>query len=159
VVTVLSRFAVVGVLCTLSIPALGQSTPPVAVGQRIRVWTDSAEAITGDVGALDSSALRIDHAGRDSVTVPMSVLRRVEVSRAIGSKSAGGKKGALRGAIIGAVIGAIALGLQHDEVGDEGSSAAQAAALGAWSGGLFGGLIGAGVGAARAAEKWETVWP
>src|SRR5690349_20815158 len=100
---VLSRIAVAGILCTVSIPAFAQSPPPVAVGQRIRIWTDAAEAIVGNVGAVDSSSLHIDRAGRDRTAIPLSAVRRVEVSRA-SSKSTGAKKGAMRGAIIGAAI-------------------------------------------------------
>lgn len=143
----------------LTAPLAAQSKLPVAIDQRVRLWTEAAEAVTGRVVAVTPETLQVAQDGRDPVTVAVATVRRVEVSRGGSSKGAGARKGALWGAIIAGTIGAISLGLQHDTVGEDGSSVGEAVALGLWSGGLFGGLIGAGIGAARAGEKWDQVWP
>jgi hypothetical protein len=143
----------------LTAPLAAQSKLPVAIDQRVRLWTEAAEAVTGRVVAVTPETVQVAQDGRDPVTVAVATVRRVEVSRGGSSKGAGARKGALWGAIISGTIGAISLGLQHDSVGEDGSSVGEAVALGLWSGGLFGGLIGAGIGAARAGEKWEQVWP
>ena len=143
----------------LTAPLAAQSKLPIAVDQRVRLWTEAAEAVTGRVVAVTPETLQVAQDGRDPVTVAVATVRRVDVSRGGSSKGAGARKGALWGAIIAGSIGAISLGLQHDAVGEDGSSVGEAVALGLWSGGLFGGLIGAGIGAARAGEKWDQVWP
>ena len=153
------RFVTFGVVSAMAASAAAQSKLPVAVDQRVRVWTTAAEAVTGRVVAATSETLQIADNGKDPVTVAVPAVRRVEVSRGGSSKGAGAKKGAIWGAIISGAIGAALLPLQREEVGGNGSSVGKAVALGAWSGGLFGGLIGAGIGAARAGEKWEQVWP
>lgn len=143
----------------LTAPLAAQPKLPVAIDQRVRLWTEAAEAVTGRVVAVTPETLQVAPDGRDPVTVAVATVRRVEVSRGGSSKGAGARKGALWGAIIAGTVGAISLGLQHDTVGEDGSSVGEAVALGLWSGGLFGGLIGAGIGAARAGEKWDQVWP
>ena len=154
----LVRIVVVGSLC-VAVPSMAQARLPIAVDQRVRVWTDAADAITGRVTTVTANAVQVAVDGREPATLPVSSIRRVEVSRSQTSRRAGFKKGAIRGAIIMAAIGAISLGLQHDTVGDDGSSVGEAVALGVWSGGLFGGLIGGAIGAARAGDRWEQVWP
>jgi hypothetical protein len=146
-------------ISVLTATASAQSTLPIAVDQRVRLWTAAAEAITGRVTAISRDTLQIAVDGRDQTTVAVTTVRRVDVSRGQQSKAAGARKGAIRGALISGAIGAVLLALQHDNVGEDGSSVGKAVALGAWSGGIFGGLIGAGVGAARAGEHWEHVWP
>ena len=154
----LVRIVVVGSLC-VAVPSMAQARLPIAVDQRVRVWTDAADAITGRVTTVTPNAVQVAVDGREPATLLVSSIRRVEVSRSQTSRGAGFKKGAIRGAIIMAAIGAISLGLQHDTVGDDGSSVGEAVALGVWSGGLFGGLIGGAIGAARAGDRWEQVWP
>jgi hypothetical protein len=153
----LVMFVVVG-LCGVSVTS-AQSNLPIAVDQRVRVWTAAPEAITGRVASMSAEGFEVANEGRAPVRIARASVKKIEVSRGGTSKGAGAKKGALWGAVILGTIGAISLGFQHEEVGEDGSSVGKAAALGAWSGGLFGGLIGAGVGAARAGEKWEHVWP
>ena len=157
----MTRYGIIVLLVVsqLTVPLAAQSKLPVAIDQRVRLWTEAAEAVTGRVVAVTPETLQMAQDGRDPVTVAVATVRRVEVSRGGSSKGAGAKKGALWGAIVAGTIGAISLGLQHDTVGEDGSSVGEAVALGLWSGGLFGGLIGAGIGAARAGEKWEQVWP
>lgn len=152
------RFATLAI-SAMAVSAGAQTTFPVTVDERVRVWTAAAEAVTGRVVAATPETLQIAADGRDPVTVAVPAVRRVEVSRGGSSKAAGARKGALWGAIISGAIGAVLLPLQRETIGEDGASVGKAAALGAWSGGLFGGLIGAGVGAARAGEKWEQVWP
>ena len=154
----LVRIVVVGSLC-VAVPSMAQARLPIAVDQRVRVWTDAADAITGRVTTVTPNAVQVAVDGREPATLPVSSIRRVEGSRSQTSRGAGFKKGAIRGAIIMAAIGAISLGLQHDTVGEDGSSVGEAVALGVWSGGLFGGLIGGAIGAARAGDRWEQVWP
>jgi len=143
----------------LTAQVLAQSALPIAVDQRVRVWTSSPVAITGKVTSINAGGFEVTEAGRVPVSVARVSVQRLEVSRGGKSPGAAAAKGALWGAIIAGTAGAILAALQHEEIGDDGSSVGEAAALGAWSGGLFGGLIGAGVGAARAGEKWEQVWP
>ncbi len=140
-------------------PAVAQTGLPIGVDQRVRLWTDAADAVTGRVTEVTPATVQVAMDGRDPVTVATSTVRRVEISRGQPSRGAGFRKGAIRGAIIMGALGAISLALQHEQVGEDGSSAGKAAALGAWSGGLFGGLIGGGIGAARAGDRWEQVWP
>jgi len=152
------RLLIAGSLC-IAAPLAAQTRVPVAVDQRVRVWTDAADATVGRVTAVTRDTVQLAVDGREPATVAMSTIRRVEVSRSHTSRGAGFKKGAIRGAIIMAAIGAISLGLQHDAVGEDGSSVGEAVALGVWSGGLFGGLIGGAIGAARAGDRWEQVYP
>jgi len=151
--------AFVVAICGVSVTAAAQSTLPIAVGERVRVWTSSQEAITGRVASMAADGFEVANDGATPVRVAKSAVTKIEVSRGVTTKGAGAKKGALWGAIISGAAGAVLLALQHEQVGETGSSVGKAAALGAWSGGLFGGLIGAGVGAARAGEQWEQVWP
>ena len=155
----MTRFLLAFVVCGLSANASAQSTFPIAVDERVRVWTSSQEAITGRVASLAADGFEVANDGATPVRVARSAVTKIEVSRGVTSTGAGAKKGALWGAIISGAAGAVLLALQHEQVGEGGSSVGKAAALGAWSGGLFGGLIGAGVGAARAGENWEQVWP
>ena len=152
------RLVIVGSLCAC-VPATAQARLPIAVDQRVRVWTDAADATTGRVTAVTPDTVQLAVDGREPATVAVSTIRRVEVSRSHTSRGAGFKKGAIRGAIIMAAIGAVSLGLQHETVGEDGSSVGEAVALGVWSGGLFGGLIGGAFGAARAGDRWEQVYP
>ena len=150
---------VFAVLSGLAPPASAQSSLPIAVDQRVRLWTDAADAVTGRVTAVTPSTTQVAVDGRDAVTIATTAVRRVEISRGRTSRGAAFRKGAIRGAIIMGALGAISLGLQHEQVGEEGSSVGEAVALGVWSGGLFGGLIGGAIGAARAGDRWEQVWP
>jgi hypothetical protein len=155
----LAGFVIVALVLGSSLPASGQSLLPIKVDQRVRLWTASAEAMTGRVAAVARDTIQIEVDGRDRETVAAITIRRIEVSGGGASRGAGAKKGAIRGALIAGAIGAIALGLQHEEVGDDSASVGEAVVLGLWSGALFGGAIGAAVGAAHAGEKWTQVFP
>jgi hypothetical protein len=146
---------VVGI-CGLSATVLAQAALPIAVDQRVRVWTAAPAAVTGRVVSINAGGFEVSEDGRAPVMIARATVQRIEVSRGRESRF---KKYAIRGAIISGLLGAISLGLQHETVGDEGSSAGKAAALGAFSGGLFGGLIGGAIGAAKSADRWEQVWP
>jgi hypothetical protein len=152
-----ARLIQVAICCLLPVQLAAQTTPPVDVGDRIRVWTSDMSKVTGRVEAMTSDTL-VFQADRQtaSVSIPFAALLRLEVSRGFLSRRASAWKRARWGAAIGAGGGAISLGLQHNQV--QGSvGPAHAAALGAWSGCLFGGMIGALVGATRPMEKWERV--
>ena len=149
---------IVAVACT-PLPCAAQSSLPIAVDQRVRLWTDAADAVVGRVAAVTPQSVQIAVADVDPITVAATAGRRVEVSRGTTSRGAGFRKGALRGALILAAIFAVSGALQHEQVGEDGATVAEAAALGIWSGGLFGGLIGGAIGAARAGDQWEQVWP
>ena len=150
---------VFAVLSGLAPPSSAQSSLPIAVDQRVRLWTDAADAVIGRVTAVTPATAQVAVDGRDPVTIATTAVRRVEISRGRTSRGAAFRQGAIRGAIIMGALGAVSLGLQHEQVGEEGSSVAKAAALGVWSGGLFGGLIGGGIGAARRGDDWEHIWP
>ena len=149
---------VIASLC-IGAPLAAQTRVPVAVDQRVRVWTDAADATIGRVTAVTPETVQLAVDGREPATVAVSTIRRVEVSRSHTARGAGFKKGAIRGALITAAVGAVSLGLQHETVGEDGSSVGEAVALGLWSGGLFGGLIGGAIGAARSGDRWEQVYP
>lgn len=150
---------VLAVLSGLAPSASAQSSLPIAVDQRVRLWTDAADAVTGRVTAVTPSTAQVAVEDRDPVTIANSAVRRVEISRGRTSRGAGFRNGAIRGAIILAAISAVSGALQHEQVGEDGATVTEAALLGIWSGGLFGGLIGGGIGAARAGDRWEQVWP
>jgi hypothetical protein len=159
----MSRSLLVGVLIVAvacaPLPCAAQSPLPIAVDQRVRLWTDAADAVVGRVAAVTPQSVQIAVAGVEPITVATTAVRRVEVSRGQTSRGAGFRKGALRGALILGALGAVLLPLQRGEVGDDGATVAEAVALGIWSGGLFGGLIGGAIGASRAGDRWEQVWP
>jgi len=141
------------------LPCAAQSSLPVTADQRVRLWTDAADAVVGTVAAVTPQSVQISVGGVDPITVATTAVRRVEVSRGQTSRGAGFRKGALRGALILGAIGAVLSALQREQIGDDGATVAEAAALGIWSGGLFGGLIGGAIGASRAGDRWEQVWP
>ena len=152
------RLAVAGTLCVTG-PVAAQAPLPIAVDQRVRVWTDAANATTGRVIAVTSNTVRLAADGGDEASLAVAAIRRVEISRAQTSRGAGFKKGAIRGALILASIGAVSSALQHEQIGEDGATVTEAALLGIWSGGLLGGLIGGAIGAARSGDRWEQVWP
>ena len=152
------RCVIAATLC-IAVPSAAQTRVPVAVDQRVRIWTDAADAVIGRVTAVNQDTVQIAPDGRDATTIATSAIRRVEISRGRTSRGAGFKKGAIRGAVILAAIGAVSSALQHEQIGEDGATVTEAALLGIWSGGLFGGLIGGAIGAARSGDRWEQVWP
>jgi hypothetical protein len=154
----LVRVLIVALACT-PLPSGAQAPLPIAVDQRVRLWTDAADAVVGTVAAVTPQSVQIHTGGRDPITVATTAVRRVEVSGGQATRGKGFKRGALWGAIILASIGAVSGALQHEQVGEDGATVGEAALLGIWSGALFGGLIGGAIGAARAGERWEQVWP
>jgi hypothetical protein len=154
----LVRFAIIGSL-SVSVPAAAQAPLPIAVDQRVRIWTDAADAAIGRVTTVNRDAVQLAPDDGDPTTVAASAIRRVEISRGRTTRGAGFKKGAIRGALILAAIGAVSSALQHEQIGEDGATVTEAALLGIWSGGLFGGLIGGAIGAARSGDRWEQLWP
>jgi hypothetical protein len=148
--------SLVVMICGLSATMWAQAALPIAIDQRVRVWTASPSAVTGQVVSINAGGFEVAEEGRTPVMIARATVQRIEVSRGRQSKI---KKYAIRGAIISGLIGAILLPLQHEEVGEDGASVGEAIALGAWSGGLFGGLIGAAIGATKSTDRWEQVWP
>jgi len=136
-----------------------QSPLPVAVDERVRVWTDAPEAVVGRVASSTPTTILIAVDGREPATVAVSAVRRLEVNRQTRTRGASFWRGAMWGAIIGGAAGAVLAIPQKEQLGDDGATTGEAMALGAWSGGLFGGLIGGGIGAARSGDRWEQVWP
>jgi hypothetical protein len=84
---------------SISVEATAQAPLPIAVDQRVRVWSDAAGAITGRVGLVTPGTVQVVPDERDPSMVAVSAIRRVEVSRGRTSRGAGFKKGAIRGAI------------------------------------------------------------
>ena len=152
------RLAIAGILC-MAVPAAAQAPLPIAVDQRVRVWTDAASATIGRVIAVTPSTVRVSADGGDEASLAVTAIRRIEISRGRTSRGTGFKRGAIRGALILASFGAVSSALQHEQIGEDGATVTEAALLGIWSGGLFGGLIGGAVGAARSGDRWEQVWP
>src|SRR5687768_10199885 len=154
----LVRLAIAGTLC-IAVPSAAQTKVPVAVDQRVRIWTDAADAVIGRVTAVNQDTVQVAPDDREATTMAVSAIRRGEISRGYTSRGAGFKKGAIRGAVILASIFAVSSVLQREQVGEDGATVTEAALLGIWSGGLFGGLIGGAIGAARSGDRWEQVWP
>ena len=67
--TRMACLVVLAVLSGLAPPASAQSSLPIAVDQRVRLWTDAADAITGRVAAVTPSTVQLSVDGRDPVTV------------------------------------------------------------------------------------------
>ena len=155
----LVRLVVLCVLGSLASPVSAQSTLPIAVDQRVRLWTDAPQAVIGRVISITADGVQVSDNGREAVVVATRSVRRADVSRQHTSRGAGFKKGAIWGAIILASFSAVSATLQRETIGEDGATVGEAVALGIWSGGLFGALIGGGIGAARAGDKWEQVWP
>jgi hypothetical protein len=156
--SLLVRVLIAVIVCT-PLPGAAQSALPIAVDQRVRLWTDASDAVVGRVAMVSPQMVQVEVTGVDPITVATTAVRRVEVSRGRTTTGQGFRKGALWGAIILASIGAVSGGLQHEQVGEDGATVAEAALLGLWSGALFGGLIGGAIGAARAGDNWQQVWP
>lgn len=152
------RLVIAGSVC-ITVPVPAQTRVPVAVDQRVRVWTDAANAVAGRVTAVTSNVVHVAADGGDETSLAVSTIERVEISRSRTSRGAGFRKGAIRGALILATIGAVSSVVQREQIGDDGATVVEAALLGVWSGGLFGGLIGGAIGAARSGDQWEQVWP
>ena len=86
-----------------STEAAAQVTAPITIGQRVRVSTESGATYVGLVGMVTSSVIEVqDEEGSRSV-VPLSTVRRLEVSR--GQKS-NARKGGFIGFVTGAITGA-----------------------------------------------------
>lgn len=123
------------IVCLAPMQVAAQATPAIAVGARIRVWTTDARKMTGRLEAVSSDTLVVQPEGTaTSVSIPVTLVTRIEISRGSMSRRESAWRRALWGAAIGAVPGAVSLGLQHEQVGG-GSSVAKAAVLGGWSGG------------------------
>src|SRR5687767_7985525 len=123
------RLVIAGSLC-IAAPLAAQTRVPVVVDQRVRIWTDAADAVIGRVTAVNQAAVQVAPDARDVRTVPVSAMRRVEISRGRTSRGAGFKKGAIRGALILAAIGAVSSGLQHEQIGEHGATVTEAALIG-----------------------------
>jgi hypothetical protein len=153
------RTALLGIVvrCLWPILLVAQGAPAIDAGARVRVWTSELRGVTGRVERSTPETLVLRPEGQTaSLSIPVAILVRMDVSRGQESRRSSAWKRAKWGIVIGGVPGAVSLGLQHEQVGG-GSSVGKAAALGAWSGGLFGGLIGAAIGAANPGESWERV--
>ena len=130
-------------LCAVAVaaPALADEapqTPPVAPGQRIRLWDlgHSEVPIVGTVRAVDESGISLHVAGSaKDIVVPREEITRIELSSGRPSPVAG----ALLGAGLGAGIGALtALGEYEPSY-----SSNQCILIGALLGALFGAWYGA----------------
>ena len=60
---------VLAVLSGLAAPASAQSSLPIAIDQRIRLWTDAADAVAGRVTAVTPAAVQVAVDDRDPMTV------------------------------------------------------------------------------------------
>ena len=150
-------FALVAV-CGMPAFVAAQTALPIAVDQRVRVWTAAQEAITGRVASITADGFEVSNEGARTGAGGQihGAQDRSQPGRYVEGRRRHERRDVGRDHLQ-ARPARCSTGLQHEQVGEDGSSVGHAAALGAWSGGLFGGLIGAGVGAARAGEQWEQV--
>lgn len=116
------------------------------------------------IGSRSADSLTFVRSGSNSLTLPISALETVQVSRGK-SRLAGAKRGAIWGAGIGAALGLLAIwGSDTDPSGcvyaggsfyDPCSSPTKG---GLFAAGLIGGTLwGTGIGALVGRERWETL--
>ena len=142
--------------------ATAQDTAPGAVGERVRVSTESGAIHMGLVTALSSGALELqeDEEAKQRFSIPLASVTRFEVSR--GEKSHAGTVGGI-GSLAGAVTGALLGFSAGDDPPLFGSdepflfSAWEKATVGFFIGGALGALVGGLVGATVQSERWEEV--
>ncbi len=139
-----------------STKATAQDMPPVAVGERVRVSTESGATHVGLVTALSSGALELQgEAGSQPFSVPMASMTRLEVRRQHSK--------AVIGLLVGAGAGALAAlaycGAQegncvivHFNGGRNDFSNELPFSLG-----VVGGVAGALVGRNMKTDRWEGV--
>ncbi len=134
----------------VSTEAAAQDTPPIAVGQRVRVTTESGATHVGLVTALSSGALELQGEG-GSQRFPAASVTRLEVSR-------GRKSRAELGAGIGFTAGALGavvycqMEAKRCVVFDDDTTPLQALAFGA-----MGSVVGGFVGWFITTDRWEGV--
>jgi hypothetical protein len=143
--TLLALLSMVGV-------ASAQSVQPVATGARVRVTTaDNPSAVVGELVAVNDSALLVRRqVDSNDVSIPRSLVHRLEVSRGT-SRGTSARRGALIGLAIGGMVGFLAgedCSSEDFICFDRGSTAA----IGMASGVSIGGLIGLVTGGA---ERWR----
>ena len=143
--TLLALLSIVGV-------ASAQPEPPVVTGARVRVTTmNSSSAVIGELVAVNDSALLVRrHLDSSDVSIPRTLVHRLEVSRGT-TRGASARKGALIGLAIGGVVGFAAgedCSSEDFMCFDRGTTAA----IGMMSGVSIGGLIGLVTGGA---ERWR----
>src|SRR4029450_10324055 len=95
----LVMFVVVGI-CGVPALAAAQTSLPVSVDQRVRVWTAAAEATTGRVTSISADGVEGANEGGAPVRIARTAVKKIEVSRGGTSKGSGAKKGALWGGLI-----------------------------------------------------------
>ena len=143
-----------------STEATAQDTPPVAVGQRVRVSTESGATHVGLVTALSSGALELqDEEGSQRFSVPLASVTRLDVSRGLKSNTGkGAGVGFLAGAVTGVLIG-FSLGDDPPLFSDDPFpfSAEVKAAVGFFLGGGGGAIIGALIGKDIHSDRWVEV--
>ena len=142
-----------------STEAAAQDTPPIAVGERVRVSTASGATYVGLVGMVTSAVIEVQDEEGSRSSVPLSTVRRLEVSRGQKSNaSAGAFIGFVTGAITGALIGG-SLGDAPPIFGGETSplSAEKKAFIGFLLGGAGGAIIGKLIGEAVHSDRWVEV--
>ena len=141
-----------------STEAAAQDTPPIAVGERVRVSTASGATYVGLVGMVTSAVIEVQDEEGSRSSVPLSTVRRLEVSR-------GQKSNASAGAFIGFVTGAITGALIGGSLGDDPPllseafffSAGEKAGIGFLLGAGGGAIIGALIGEAVHSDRWVEV--
>ena len=143
--TLLALLSIVGV-------ASAQPEQPIATGARVRVTTvNSPSAVIGELVAVNDSALLVRrHLDSSDVSIPRTLVHRLEVSRGT-TRGASARKGALIGLAIGGVVGFAAgedCSSEDFMCFDRGTTAA----IGMMSGVSIGGLIGLVTGGA---ERWR----
>jgi hypothetical protein len=157
-------------LALLPVAAPAQSEAPLQAGNRVRFLLGDTR-VAGDVIRADDAVLVLTSGQDEEMEVPISYVRRLEVSR--GNRSSG--EGIARGVLYGSAVGLV-LGIAADQLIDDREPIRQCTE------GLFGGqwcwqdrgydssvlvvqgvslgvLFGAIVGALDPGPRWERVHP
>jgi len=134
-------------------PAGGFSGAGIAVGSRVRLRTTSGgDAVTGTLSALDARTIVVRSDAGSPVTLPVSTVTRVEVSRGKSSKGSRMLIGIVGGAVVGAALGYVAT-CNYDDEDCSSNNRSKVMAGGAVGGAVLGGLLAR----TTAKEQWEPV--
>lgn len=152
-----SRIALLFALGAASASAAGaQASSPVALGARVRVQTDAADAartVTGNLTGWENDTIAVGPAGRAEQRIPLAHVTRLDVSRGKGVVAShvliGAGVGMLTGTLVGAAVGHGAC----DDCFVDALTTVTGAVVGA-SIGLVAGTI---VGVAIKGERWRRV--
>lgn len=160
-------FAVLLLAFAAAAPALAQAGVLVDSASRVRVKQAEGGTVVGGLVAADSATLTLDPAvgGMGSIlTIPVSDVRRMDVSLGARTPAQGAWRGLKRGLLTGVVLSAaiITAGViedEKDECGDCFINATLAAVIVSVPLTTATSLIGTFIGATSPGERWRRVQP